>query len=315
MHKIITLIIIVILMMCRTSLCIVNEGHKAILVRFSKIVRDKNNNIKLLEPGLHFKIPFIDIITSIDNRIHTTNIKNNFFSKEGKEIVLDFYIKWRVNNFNDYYMSTKGDILKTEMILNRKSNDILNIHIAHSYLKDVINDLKSHLTKDVYNALSNINIENKELTAKSINNNLKFKNNTIGMSGIEIVDMNINNIELTNNELNCIFNRIRNKHKLLAQKQILKGKEESKKIRMQANYQADLIMNEAKIKALIIKNDNDVKIARMFADHFKNDMEFYTFIRSLTAYKKIFRKKKDLIVLSLDSDFFKYIKNPLINKY
>ncbi|MXP51329.1 protease modulator HflC [Pantoea sp. SoEX] len=317
MQKQITLILIT-LIMFQLSFTIIHEGNNAILIRFNRILTDKkNNNPILLEPGLHFKIPFIDFIQVLDNRIRTLNIQSNhFLSKENKEIFIDYYIKWRISNFKNYYISTEGNYSKIETMLDQISNEILHIKIAKLHIKDIINDLNVNLSKDIYKSLNNLN-KNKIQTSifynQNKNNKLMSNTNIMEILGIKIIDIQINNINFANNELTCLLNKIRYERSSLAQNEIWKGKEEAKKIQKQAKYQASLIIDEAKKQASIIYGDTEFQVAKIFNDTFKNDIEFYVFIKSLNAYKNIFDKNKDLIIFNLDSEFFKYMKKPFVN--
>ncbi|WP_158675176.1 protease modulator HflC [Candidatus Pantoea edessiphila] len=333
MHKTITLIIITVLIIIKSSLYIVYEGQKAIITRFDKILRNtKNHNPILLEPGLHFKIPFIDTIKPLDIRIHTMNMKSNhFISKDHKEIIVDSYIQWRINDIDNYYMSTGGSDSQAEMILNNVSNDILSIQIGNLYIKDIINDLHNNLTKKMLNALNNAKLEtqktsNDSMKNKIISNNLisDYKDkitkiilhfNSMAILGIKIVDVQINNINFPSNELKYVFNRIISENKLIAQNEILNSQEEFNKSKIQADHNAKIIVDKATNNALSIRENSELQAEKMLIDSFNNDIEFYTFILNLNAYKTVFNNKKDLVILNLDNDFFKYMKNPLINKY
>ncbi|PPI87812.1 HflC protein [Candidatus Pantoea edessiphila] len=319
MRKQIIIITTITLIIFQFSLFIVNEDQKAILIRFTKLVKDQNNTAVLLEPGLHFKIPFVDVAKTLDTRIHSMNIKaTHLFSKEQKEIIVDYYIKWRVSNFENYYTSTGGNALQIEKLLNLISNDVIRIQIAKLNIKDIINDLNNKLTINVRNALNDINTNQRQLIKKSINNKIIFNKinklilhfDTTKLLGIKVIDIQINNITLPHNELNYVFNNIRSERYLLAQNELLDGQNKSQKLKNQADYKAILMLNQAKNDALMIGVKNDLKISKMLTNAFGKNIEFYIFIHSLKNYKMIVDKTKDLIVLSLNSDFFKYIKNP-----
>ncbi|MBK4775729.1 protease modulator HflC [Candidatus Pantoea edessiphila] len=321
MHRQITFILIlIILIIFQLSFTIVHEGNNAILTRFNKVVKNQNHDPIVLESGIHFKIPFIDVIKISDNRIHTLNVQlNHVFSKEEKEIIVNYYIKWRISDFQNYYLSTGGNDYKTEILLDHISNDILRTKISNLNIKDIIRDLNINLVKDFCDSLKNSKTSKTKKMIDTVNSEHSkrhtsvLNSNIMQMLGIKIIDMQINNIDLPNNEISYLFNRISSERLSIAQNKILEGEEEAKNIQKKADYQATIIIDEAKRDASIIRGDTDLQVTKIFTDSFKNDIEFYMFIKSLNAYKKIFDKNRDLIILNFDNEFFKYMKHPFIN--
>ena len=127
MRKPIVFLIIVVLVALYASLFVVQEGQRGIVLRFGKVLRDGENKPQVFEPGLHFKIPFLETVKTLDARIQTMdNQADRFVTKEKKDLIVDSYIKWRISDFSRYYLATGGgDVSQAEVLLLRKFRDRL----------------------------------------------------------------------------------------------------------------------------------------------------------------------------------------------
>lgn len=148
MRKSVIAIIIIVLVVLYTSIFVVKEGERGIKFQFSSVVRDADKKPLIYEPGLHFKVPFIQSVKMLDARIQTMdNQADRFVTKEKKDLIVDSYIKWRISDFSRYFLATGGgDISQAEVLLKRKFSDRLRSEIGRLDVKDIVTDSRGRLT-------------------------------------------------------------------------------------------------------------------------------------------------------------------------
>ncbi|MDC9596974.1 protease modulator HflC [Xenorhabdus anantnagensis] len=317
--------IIAVLVVLYSSIFIVKEGERGIVLRFSKVVRDAENKPVIYDPGLHFKIPFMETVKTLDARIQTMDIKaDRFLTRENKDLIVDSYLKWRINDFSRYYLATgNGDISRAEILLRRKFSDRLRSEIGRLNVKGIVTDSRGTLTTDVRNALNQGTYEDGGTTdvdsaiasaAALVEKETKSKQPDINPSsmaalGIEVVDVRIKQINLPQEISESIYQRMSADREAEARLLRSEGLEEAEKIKATADKKATEIRAEAQSQALALRGEGDAEATKLFADAFNQDPEFYAFIRSLRAYEKSF-KNNDVMVLSPNNDFFRYMKEP-----
>ena len=329
MRKPIIVLIIIVLVALYASLFVVQEGQRGIVLRFGKVLRDNENKPQVFEPGLHFKIPFLETVKTLDARIQTMdNQADRFVTKEKKDLIVDSYIKWRISDFSRYYLATGGgDVSQAEVLLKRKFSDRLRSEMGRLDVKDIVTDSRGRLTTDVRDALNTGSAGSDDEIAtpaaddaiasaaarveRETNSSEPAPNpNSMAALGIQVVDVRIKQINLPTEVSDAIFNRMRAEREAVARSQRSQGQEEAEKLRAQADYQVTRTLAEAQREALITRGDGDAETARLFAAAFSQDPDFYAFIRSLRAYENSFNDNQDVMVLSPDSDFFRYMKAP-----
>ncbi|WP_058912517.1 protease modulator HflC [Entomohabitans teleogrylli] len=329
MRKSIIAVIIVVLVVLYTSIFVVKEGERGITLRFGKVVRDDENKPLVFEPGLHFKIPFIESVKTLDARIQTMdNQADRFVTKEKKDLIVDSYIKWRISDFSRYYLATGGgDISQAEVLLKRKFSDRLRSEIGRLDVKDIVTDSRGRLTLEVRDALNSgsAGTEDEVATpaaddaiasaaarvAEETNGKIPVVNpNSMAALGIEVVDVRIKQINLPNEVSEAIYSRMRAEREAVARRHRSQGEEEREKIQAGADYEVTRTLAEAEREARIVRGEGDAEAAKLFADAFSQDPDFYAFIRSLRAYEASFNSNQDVMVLSPENDFFRYMKTP-----
>ncbi|CAK9886164.1 MAG: Modulator of FtsH protease HflC [Candidatus Erwinia impunctatus] len=329
MRKPFIAVLIVVLVVLYASLFVVQEGQRGIVMRFGKVLRDAENKPLVYAPGLHLKIPFIESVKFLDARIQTMdNQADRFVTKEKKDLIVDSYIKWRISDFSRYYLTTGGgDTSQAEVLLRRKFSDRLRSEIGLLDVKDIVTDSRGRLTTDVRNALNAGTAGKDDRIATTAADNAiasvaekverettsktpVFNPNSMASLGIEVVDVRIKQINLPAEVSDAIYNRMRAERESVARSQRSQGYEEAEKVRATADYEVIRIKAEAERSALIIRGEADAEVAKLFADTFSQEPEFYAFIRSLRAYEKSFKGNQDVMVLSPDSDFFRFMKSP-----
>ncbi|MBK0098063.1 protease modulator HflC [Erwinia sp. S63] len=329
MRKPIIAVIIVVLVALYASLFVVQEGERGIVLRFGKVLRDNENKPQVYAPGLHFKIPFIETVKSLDARIQTMdNQADRFVTKEKKDLIVDSYIKWRISDFSRYYLATGGgDVSQAEVLLKRKFSDRLRSEMGRLDVKDIVTDSRGRLTTDVRDALNTGTAGSDDevqtpaaddaiasaaaRVERETNSSEPAPNpNSMAALGIQVVDVRIKQINLPAEVSDAIYNRMRAEREAVARSQRSQGQEEAEKLRAQADYQVTRTLAEAQRQALISRGEGDAQAAKLFADAFGQDPDFYAFIRSLRAYENSFSDNQDVMVLSPDSDFFRFMKAP-----
>ncbi|EPW7976720.1 protease modulator HflC [Cronobacter turicensis] len=329
MRKSVIAVIIIVMVVLYTSIFVVKEGERGIILQFSKVVRDNDNKPKVYEPGLHFKLPFIESVKTLDARIQTMdNQADRFVTKEKKDLIVDSYIKWRISDFSRYYLATGGgDLSQAEVLLKRKFSDRLRSEIGRLDVKDIVTDSRGRLTSEVREALNSgsagtedevetpaaddaIASAAKRVTEETNGKVPVINPNSMAALGIEVVDVRIKQINLPAEVSEAIFNRMRAEREAVARRHRSQGQEEAEKLRAAADYEVTRTLAEAERQARILRGEGDAEAAKLFADAFSQDPDFYAFIRSLRAYENSFNSNQDVMVLSPDSDFFRYMKTP-----
>ncbi|WP_343183042.1 protease modulator HflC [Buchnera aphidicola (Neophyllaphis podocarpi)] len=304
-----------------SSFFIIEEGQKGIILRFGKVLKDYNDKSVVYNPGLNFKFPFIDSVKVLSSRINTMeNQADRFVTKEKKDLIVDSYVKWKISDFNRYYLATGGgDTDKAEILLKRKFSDRLRSEMGKLNVKEIVTDSRGRLTVDVKDSLNdgsinfeidnNINLHDETNYIYRDKKYVSINQNSMNALGIEVVDVRIKQINLPIEVSDAIYNRMRAEREAVARSQRSKGQEEAEKLRAIADYKVTKTLAEANSKSLIIRGIADAEVYRLFSDSFKKDVDFYIFIRSLKAYENSFINGQDFMLLSPENSFLRYMKN------
>ncbi|CUU25328.1 protease modulator HflC [Duffyella gerundensis] len=329
MRKSLVALLIVVLVVLYASLFVVQEGQRGIVLRFGKVLRDDENKPQVFAPGLHFKIPFLETVKNLDARIQTMdNQADRFVTKEKKDLIVDSYIKWRISDFSRYYLATGGgDVSQAEVLLKRKFSDRLRSEMGRLDVKDIVTDSRGRLTTDVRDALNTGSAGRDDdvqtpaaddaiasvaarVERETTSNEPAINPNSMAALGIQVVDVRIKQINLPAEVSDAIYNRMRAEREAVARSQRSQGQEEAEKLRAGADYEVTRTLAEAQRQALITRGEGDADAAKLFADAFSQDPDFYAFLRSLRAYENSFQSNQDIMVMSPDSDFFRFMKSP-----
>ncbi|WMY96286.1 MAG: protease modulator HflC [Arsenophonus sp.] len=329
MNKSFFIIVFSILFWLYMSFFIVQETEKGIILRFDKVVRNRENKPVVYDAGLHFKIPLIETVKILDARIQTLDIQaDRYLTRENKDLMVDSYLKWRITDFSAYYVATGGgDFYQAEILLKRKFSDRLRSEFGRLNVKDIITDSRGRLTVDVRDTLNKgtaSDIESSKKNPESIlmnnfyiakeieNGNTDSVNtNSMAALGIEVVDVRIKRIELPSEVSEAIYQRMRAEREAVARQHRSQGQEEAVKIRAAADKTVTETLAEAERTALRLRGEGDAMAMKIFANVFNQDPGFYAFLRSLRAYEKSFNKNNDdIMVLSPNIDFFRYMQEP-----
>ncbi|MDP8171155.1 protease modulator HflC [Pasteurella skyensis] len=293
MRKLLLPIIAVIIFALYQSLIVVQEGQRGIMLRFNKVHRDSEHKVVVYTPGLHFKLPFIDHLKVLDARILTLDgAEDRFVTVEKKDLLVDSYVKWKISDFGQFYMSTGGDYHKAANLLKRKVNDRLRSEIGSRTIKDIVSGSRGELMADAQKAL-NIGSDSAEKL------------------GIAVIDVRVKQINLPNEVSSSIYQRMRAERNAVAKEHRSQGQEKAEFIRANVDKKVTLILANANKKAAELKGEGDAKAAKIYANAFGQDPEFYSFMRSLKAYEASFAEgKNNMMLVKPNSEFFRFMQAP-----
>ncbi|MEH6452661.1 MAG: protease modulator HflC [Psychromonas sp.] len=278
---------IALFLMFISSAFVVSEGQHGIVMQFSKVKRDSEGQPVAYPPGLHFKVPFIDSVRTMDTRIQTLDDQaDRFVTSEKKDLIIDSYVKWQIEDLAVYYLATGGNKMQAEALLKRKINNGLRNEIGSLTIKDIVSGQRGQLMETALKRMA----RSSEL-------------------GIKVVDVRIKKINLPDEISSSIYQRMRAERLAVAKEHRSQGQEQSEVIRANIDRKVSIMLAEANKESLQIRGDGDAQSSKIYADSYSQDPEFFAFLRSMEAYKKSFSGKDDVMVLSPDSDFFKYMNN------
>ncbi len=293
MKKLAIGVIAVAAMVCFSSIFIVDEGQKGIVVQFGKVKRVDSGEPRLYEPGLHFKVPLIDQVRKMDARIQTLEGQaDRFVTSEKKDLIIDSYVKWKIEDFSKYYLATGGgNKIQAEDLLKRKINNGLRSEIGNRTIKDIVSGERSTVMEDALMKMA----RSSEL-------------------GIKVVDVRIKQINLPVEVSSSIYQRMRAERTAVAREHRSQGREQAEILRADIDRKVTVMIADAESNARQLRGEGDAEAARIYADSYKKDPEFFSFVRSMEAYRKSFAGGNDLMVLKPGSEFFRYLKSPHGNK-
>ena len=257
----------------------VDMRQKAIVFQLGEIVRSDD------EPGLHFKVPFINNVQKFDARIQTMDAApESYLTKEKKNLVVDSFVKWRISNAADYYTTLGGLKANAENRLAQRVNDALRQEFGKRSVPQVI---------------SGDRVEIMDLVRETTDQETKSL-------GIEVVDVRLKRVDLDTTISIGVYQRMEAERSRVAKDLRARGAEAAEKIRADADRQRAIILAEARRQAQQTKGEGDAKATAIYADAFTRDSEFYRMYRSLNAYRATFNSPDNLLVIEPKSEFFRY---------
>jgi len=273
------------------SLYTVYETDRVIILRLGKLVQDSNNKPLIVGPGLHIKWPFIDEIRSFDTRLNMLDIKSSrIVTSEKKDVLVDFYVEWKIEDLELFYTRTEGNKAKAEILLSQKSIDGLRAEFGRSTIKDVVSGTRLELMEKLR----------------------KFTDENAATLGISVIDVRIKRIDLPDEVSGAVYERMRSERNRVASELKAKGEAEAIVIRANAEQKKRILLAEAEQGAKRIRGAGEAEASKIYAKAYEQAPQFFEFYRSLNAYKKVFSNKNDILVLKPESDFFKYFNS--VNK-
>jgi membrane protease subunit HflC len=279
-------LLVIVVMTGFSSLFVVNQWETALKLRLGEIIDSD------YKPGLHFKLPIINNVVKFDSRIQTLDSRpERFITAEKKFVIVDSYAKWRISNVAQYYRSTGGSSAKTARLLSERINTALRDQFGIRTIQEVISGDRSEIM---------------ELLSKNADQQASAL-------GVEIVDVRVKKIDFPTEVSSSIFDRMRTERERVARELRAQGAEEAEKIRADSERQRTEILADAYRDSEIIRGEGDAVAADTYAMAFNENAEFYSFWRSLTAYKDVFTSGGDMMVIEPDSEFFQFMNQKKAN--
>jgi membrane protease subunit HflC len=275
---------LIVVLLVLSSVYIIPETHRGVLLRFGELVETD------IQAGLHFKVPVIDEVREFDVRVLTMDLPSRqYLTVEKKPLDVDSYVAWKIRDVDQFYRATGGDEFRAQsLILSRVDNglrDEFGVRTMHEVVSGQRDELM-HTLRDLVNQTS------------------------VEEFGIEVVDIRIKAIELPGQVSDNVYRRMATERHKLAQEFRSRGRELAEGIRADADRQQTVILAEAFAQAEETRGEGDGEAARIYAEAYGADEEFYSFYRSLQAYQNTFSGKDDLMVIDAKSDFMKFLNNP-----
>ena len=261
------------------SVFIVDERELAIRFRLGEIMQSD------YEPGLHFITPIINNVRKFDKRILTLDTKpERFLTGEKKNVLVDFFVKWRIEDPETFYTAFAGDERQAALRLLQIIKNALQLEFDKRTIKQVVSGERAQMMEDL-----------------TINGNKQVE-----QFGIRIIDVRIKQIELPDDVRSAVYDRMRAERERVAREHRAEGEETAKGIRAVADRERVVLLAEARRDAETTRGEGDAQATEIYADAYGQDAEFYAFYRSMNAYRNTFNNKEDVLVLEPDSEFFRY---------
>lgn len=261
------------------SLFTVKETEFAIKFRLGEVVRAD------YEPGLHFKMPFINNVRKLERRLITLDMRpEQMNTAEQKFVEVDYYVKWRITDPVAYYVATQGDIMFTRSRLAQLIRNDLRDEFARRTLSEVVSEQRREMMD--------------QLVLRADERFQEF--------GIDVIDVRIKKIELTDEVLTSVFERMETQRTEFANELRSLGRERAERIRADADRQVRVLLADAERDAERLRGEGDARAIEIYAAAYNRDREFFSFWRSLQAYDRSFGQEGDKMLMDTRSEFFRY---------
>lgn len=276
--------IVVLIVLISSTVFTVDEREKAIVLQLGEIRK------VISEPGLQFKWPLVQNVRYFDDRILTLDTPDaeRFITSEKKNVLVDSFVKWRISNVHQYYVSVAGDEARATTRLSQTVNAALREEFGKRTVPEVVSGERDVIMQTV---LAKVQDDAERI-------------------GVEIIDVRLKRVELPQEVSEAVYRRMEAERRAVASELRSQGFSEAEKIRAEADRDREVIIAGAYSKAQSTKGEGDAKAAAIYARAFNENPEFYAFYRSMEAYRSSFDKRSDVLVVDPSSDFFRYFKNP-----
>ena len=261
---------------------VVHQWESALKLQLGRIV-DAD-----YEPGLHWRIPFIQEVKKFDRRIQTLDARpDRFLTIEKKDVIVDSFAKWRIANVAQYFRSTGGDPAKTGRLLSERINTSLRDEFGKRTVQEVVSGERAEIMQLL----------------------TKASDEQANELGVEIIDVRVKQIDLPPEVSESVYARMRAERERVARDLRAQGAEAAERIQADADRQQTVILADGFREAETLRGEGDGRAADIYAQAYNQNREFYSFYRSLNAYRDVFNTEGNMMVIGPDSEFFRYFKN------
>jgi len=275
---------LIVVLLVLSSVFIIPETHRGVKLRFGELVQTD------IQAGIHFKVPVIDEVLEFDIRILTMDLPTRqYLTVEKKPLDVDSYIAWKIQDVDQFYRSTGGDELRAQSLLLSRVDNGLRDEFGIRTMVEVVSGERDQLMTNLVELVNQTSVS-------------EF--------GIEVRDIRVKGIEFPGQVSENVFRRMATERMKLAQEFRSRGRELGEGIRADADRQRTVILAEAFARSETTRGEGDGQAARTYANAYGSDPDFYSFYRSLEAYRNTFADKNDLMVIDANSDFLKFLNDP-----
>lgn len=275
---------LIVVLLVLSSVFIIPETHRGVKLRFGELVQTD------IQAGIHFKVPVIDQVREFDIRILTMDLPTRqYLTVEKKPLDVDSYVAWKIRDVDQFYRATGGDELRAQSLLLSRVDNGLRNQFGVRTMVEVVSGERDELMRNLIDLVNQTSVS-------------EF--------GIEVRDIRVKGIEFPGQVSENVFRRMATERMKLAQEFRSRGRELAEGIRADADRQRTVVLAEAFSRSEMIRGEGDGQAARTYADAYGSNPDFYSFYRSLEAYRNTFANKDDLMVIDANSAFLKFLKDP-----
>ncbi|WP_018402415.1 protease modulator HflC [Marinobacter gelidimuriae] len=275
---------LIVVLLVMSSVFIIPETHRGVKLRFGELVQTD------IQAGIHFKVPVIDQVREFDIRILTMDLPTRqYLTVEKKPLDVDSYVAWKIRDVDQFYRATGGDELRAQSLLLSRVDNGLRNQFGVRTMVEVVSGERDQLMMRLIELVNQTSVS-------------EF--------GIEVRDIRVKGIEFPGQVSENVFRRMATERMKLAQEFRSRGRELAEGIRADADRQRTIVLAEAFSRSETTRGEGDGQAARTYADAYGLNPDFYSFYRSLEAYRNTFANKDDLMVIDANSAFLKFLKDP-----
>jgi membrane protease subunit HflC len=278
-------VLAVVALLVSSALFTVDQRQNAIVFQLGEVKEI------VVRSGLHFKWPLLQNVRLFDMRILTFDDAEplRFLTQGNRPVLVDSFVKWRIADVRQYYVSVQGDELRAATRIKQTVAGVLRDEFGARTVHEVVSGEREQVMNRVRD---------------KVDQDLK-------RIGVEIVDVRLKRVDLPQDVSESVYRRMEAERKRIANELRSTGAAEAEKIRADADRQREVLLAEAYRDAQRIRGDGDAKSAAIYAGAFNQNPEFYSFYRSMEAYRSTFRGRNDLMLLEPNSDFLRYFRDSL----
>jgi membrane protease subunit HflC len=278
-------LLVVVALIVSSALFTVDQRQNAIVFQLGEI-KDV-----VQQPGLHFKWPMLQNVRHFDMRILTYDDAEplRFLTQGNRPVLVDSFVKWRINDVRQYYVSVEGDEFRAATRIRQTVSGALRDEFGVRTLHDVVSGERDEIMSRV---------------REKVDEDLK-------RIGVGVVDVRLKRVDLPADVSESVYRRMEAERKRIANEQRSTGAADAEKIRADADRQREVLLAEAYRDAQRVRGEGDAKAAAIYAAAFNQNPEFFSFYRSMEAYRNTFRGRNDLLLVEPNSDFLRYFRDSL----
>ncbi|MDR9467058.1 protease modulator HflC [Marinospirillum sp.] len=269
-------------LLASSSLYVVNETERAIRLQFGEVVETD------IQPGLQWKIPVYNTVRLFDTRVQTLDAQSSrYLTGDRKGVIVDSFLKWRIVDVTRYYESTAGSELAAERLIAPRVDESLRNEFGRRTLAEIVSEQRDELMTRPIDELNMALVDE---------------------MGVSILDIRVKQIDLPTEVSNSVYERMRTERQREAREYRAEGKEQAERIRAAADRSRQVILANAQKEADILRGEGDAMATAIYSEAYDQDSQFYSFLRSMEAYREAFSNKDDIMVVSPKSEFFRYME-------